>query len=663
MDNIDNNILIDKQIRNNLPYTWSPFFSRFGKLTNIQRFTIPLILNGSNVVISSPKATGKTEAVLAPVLERQIKNPSDTLSIIYISPTRALVNDIYTRMKPAFDYLGVRLSRRTGDNPEFKRDRITPFLITTPESLDSLISRYPPLFKTVEAIIIDEVHLLHNSYRGDQLCILLRRLKRITYTQPNMYVMSATICDPQSIGKKFIEGDFRVAIKKTSLSIDYYLVKGSNFIQKLEKEVRLRNLKKLLFFSNSRFEAEKTAKILSTLSFGRNIWVHHGSMSRREREDTEKLFNKTKTGVCVATSTLEYGIDIGNIDAVVLITPPPDAASLLQRLGRGNRRKENYILAYGIYLDEIQKIIFEQLFKDAQNEKHISLYHPFDMSIICQQIFSYLHQKVRVGTSEDTLKRLFKGIVDSDDIVKILRVLIDKKLIKIGKSELLYPGEKIGNAIVYGSIHSNIPDRKEFEVYNIATGKMIGRVENPFPTFTLGGRDWVVASCESKRVWVKHVGRGNEAKNVFLGRRHGFWDFKFGSRMKKKIFPNISDNEIPYMISDSYFHIYHFAGPIYSFIWIYALKEKINIEDVGDIIFVSESMDIIPSYNDIENAVKNTYSVLTNFMNIGRYYGLLPQELREKQVLSFLRIDEFSDWLSNIKLVNAKDISFNPLPN
>ncbi|MCK4255548.1 DEAD/DEAH box helicase, partial [candidate division WOR-3 bacterium] len=107
MDNIDNNILIDKQIRNNLPYTWSPFFSRFGKLTNIQRFTIPLILNGSNVVISSPKATGKTEAVLAPVLERQIKNPSDTLSIIYISPTRALVNDIYTRMKPAFDYLGV----------------------------------------------------------------------------------------------------------------------------------------------------------------------------------------------------------------------------------------------------------------------------------------------------------------------------------------------------------------------------------------------------------------------------------------------------------------------------------------------------------------------------------------------------------------------------
>jgi ATP-dependent Lhr-like helicase len=644
----------DKKIRKGLPHTWIPFFGSFGKLKNIQRLTIPFILEGENVVISSPKATGKTEAVLAPVIERWLENPKKSLSVIYISPTRALVNDIYKRVKPAFDYLDIPLSRRTGDHPEFRRERITPFLITTPESLDSLISRYPAVFKEVDAVIIDEVHLLHNSYRGDQLRILLNRLKKIVKEKPNIYVMSATISDPQSIGRNFIEEEFKIAIEREPIIVEYYLLKGTNFIEEIQKEAQRRNLKKLLFFVNSRYEAEETAKMLSIPPFGRNVWVHHGSMSRREREEVESLINKAKIGVCVATSTLEFGIDIGDIDAIVLITPPRDAASLLQRLGRGNRSRENYVLAYGIYLDEIQKIIFEQLFEDAENEDYLSLSHTFDLSVVCQQAFSYLYQKRRVGTSIDALERLFCGIVSCDDIEKITGALLDKRLIKMGKSRLLYPGEGIGNAIIYGGIHSNIPDKKEFEVYDVTTGRMIGKVENPFPSFTLSGRDWMVVSWESGRVWVRHQDRKGGAKNVFTGRRYGFWDYRFGIRLKKRLLPQINEHEIPYIRRGNYLHIFHFTGPIYSFIWSYALREKKRIADVGDIFFVSEDTEIIPQKIDIENAARETSTVVTHYMNLGRYFGLLPKELRENQVLSSLKIDEFADWLSRIKIVKAE---------
>ncbi|OYD15753.1 hypothetical protein CH333_04945 [candidate division WOR-3 bacterium JGI_Cruoil_03_44_89] len=650
------NIKADDKIRKALRRTWVPFFGSFGKLKDIQRLAIPLILGGEDVVISSPKATGKTEAVLAPVVERWLENPKRVLSVIYISPTRALVNDIYRRVRLAFNHLDIHISRRTGDHPEFRKGRITPFLITTPESLDSLISRYPATFREVDAVIVDEVHLLDNSYRGDQLRILLRRLKKIAQERPNIYVMSATIGEPQGIGGNFIEGKFRVAIKREPIVIEYHLLKESSFVGEIWGEAKRRNLKKLLFFVNSRYEAEEMAKTLSVPPFRGNVWVHHGSMSRREREEVENLVNKAKLGVCVATSTLEFGIDIGDIDAVVLIAPPRDAASLLQRLGRGNRMRENYVLAYGVYLDEIQKIIFEQLFQDAQKEDYLSSPHTFDLSVVCQQTFSYLYQKRRIGTSTGALKRLFRGIVGDDDVDKITGALLDKRLITTGRSGFLYPGEGIGGAIIYGGIHSNIPGKREFDVYDVATGRRVGEVENPFPSFTLGGRDWAVVSREPDRVWVRYQKRESKARNVFTGGRYGFWDFRFGMRLKKRLFPHINEYEIPYRRCDNYLHIFHFTGPIYSFIWTYALREKNKIEDVGDIFFVSETTEIIPQRKDIENAARETSSVVTHYMNLGRYFGLLPRELRESHVLSALKIDEFADWLSGIRLVKVETV-------
>ena len=648
--------IIDERIKKSLSFTWTPFFSHFGKLTDIQREVIPAVLNGENLVVCSPKATGKTEAVLAPLVERWLKTQKESLSVVYISPTRALVNDVCKRVKPPFDYLNIPLSRRTGDHPEFTKERITPFLITTPESLDSLLCRCPAVFKDVKGIVIDEAHLLYNSYRGDQLRILLRRLKRIA-DKPELYLMSATINDPEGIGKNFIEDDYKTAFLGSPLKIEYYLIQGDKFTEEIGEEIRKKGLKKMLFFVNSRYEAEKMARILSPLS--RNLWVHHGSMSKKEREEVELAINRAKSCICVATSTLEFGIDVGDIDAVILISPPSDTASLLQRLGRGNRRKESYILAYGIYYDDMQRIIFEQLFEDEKNRDYPSLSHEFDLSVIYQQIISYVTQKARVGTSVETIKGLFEGIVSPEDIGKIIITLLDKGFLLTGKSELLSSGPGIKNAILYGSIHSNIPDRGEFEVWDISTSRMIGKVENPFPCFSLCGHNWMVVSSEGNKVWVKSIQKGGGG-NVFRGRNIPPWDFRFGMRLKKRFFPELEEYEIPYIQKDNYFYILHFVGSLYSFIWTYTLKEKKKIEDTRDILFVSESLDIIPEREEIFDAVRETAHLISQQLSFGRYFNLLPKELKEKQVLSSLKIDGFTEWLSRIQFcpVGEREICF-----
>ncbi|MCD5383380.1 DEAD/DEAH box helicase [candidate division WOR-3 bacterium] len=644
------NKTIDNQIKKELPLTWTPFFSHFGKLTEIQRKTIPEVLKGENLVISSPKATGKTEAVLAPVVERWLSSQATSLSVIYISPTRALVNDVYRRIKPAYDYLDIPLSRRTGDHPEFRGDKITPFLITTPESLDSLICRYPVRFKNISAVVVDEVHLLYNSFRGDQLRMLIRRIKRIA-NNPPLYLMSATITDPETLGEDFIEGEFKTALVMEPLTIEYQLIKEQDFLERLGKEIKKRGLRKLLFFVNSRQEAEEMIRPLSLLS--RNLWVHHGSMSKKEREEVELAMHRAKSGICVATSTLEFGIDIGDIDAVVLFSPPSDAASLLQRVGRGNRRMGNYILAYGIYLDEIQKIIFEQLFEDAKNRDYLSVRQRFDISVSCQQMFSYIYQKARVGTSISAITNLFQGLMEPEDTEKITKVLLDKELLSVGKSQLLFPGNKIKNSILYGSIHSNIPDTREVEVYDVASSLMIGKVQNPFPCFSLSGRRWLIVSSEANRIWVKHLSGGGDGQNVFKGKRHHRWDFQFGMRVKERFFPELGPSDLPYIKRDNYFHIFHFTGFLYGFIWIQALREKIKIEDVRDIVFISEGLDIIPEREDILNTIRETRHLLTNYMNLGKYFYLLPGELQEKQVISSLRTDQFLEWLSKVKFVSV----------
>src|SRR5215210_1481808 len=178
--------------------TWRGFrthlalLARFGHLTEVQARALAPLLAGRNCVLSAPTASGKTEAALAPMLERDLRQRSKEnsrrtvkhtkttrLRVLYVVPTRALSRDMARRLDGPLRKLAISMAVKTGDEPALNWLRPPEFLITTPESLDSLLANRPRLLCDVRAVVLDELHLYDDTPRGDQLRILLNRLRRI----------------------------------------------------------------------------------------------------------------------------------------------------------------------------------------------------------------------------------------------------------------------------------------------------------------------------------------------------------------------------------------------------------------------------------------------------------------------------------------------------
>ena len=154
------------------------FFGEFTSLNPVQEKTIPLLLDGRNIVVSAGTGTGKTEAVLAPLVSRHLDYAlsNDCLTWLYITPTKALVNDIRRRIEPALSQLHVSVGIRHGDRDETYRSKSQHFLITTPESLDVLLTRGEKTLQSVRTVILDETHMLYNTQRGLQAALLISRV-------------------------------------------------------------------------------------------------------------------------------------------------------------------------------------------------------------------------------------------------------------------------------------------------------------------------------------------------------------------------------------------------------------------------------------------------------------------------------------------------------
>lgn len=486
-----------KELKKKLKQTWATFFSRYGKLLPIQLKTIPIVLKRKDAIIVSSTASGKTEAVIAPLVERLLNENWNGLSILYICPTRALVNDIYYRLKEQLDELHISLSLKTGDKPYFNPNKLPDFLITTPESLDSLICRHPSSLKNLKAIILDEIHLIDNTYRGDQLRLLLRRLEHITETEFNIYALSATIADPENVGSRYLK-DFEVITASGKREIKYTLVKSLRDVFGSAREERL---KKLLIFCNKRAAVENVAKECEKLWDSNRVAVHHGSLSKKIREEAESFMKGAQYGVCVATMTLEIGIDIGDIDAVVLAEIPWSVSSLLQRIGRGNRQAQK-CRVFAISKSEKEKTLLTKMFKVAiegsiEHVKYIS-----DLSVTVQQIFSSLYANSS-GLENDYFLEFFYEFCSESDLKNILNHLKTKGWIErrynkwYATTKLMDLGEK-------GVIHSNIPSTEASKVINIGSKQTIGDVQYPIDDiFVLAGRTWKIVSVLGDKIYVR----------------------------------------------------------------------------------------------------------------------------------------------------------------
>lgn len=321
-----------------------------------QASAMPEIVRGRNVLFAAPTASGKTEAAVAPLYQRHVSFQRGALSTVYVAPTKALVNDLYERL---VTYLGIKqpgtIARYTGDRHEYSRAEGAFCVVVTPEALDSLQLRHPELLHSVRSVVVDEIHLLHGQARGQQLRHVISRIRSAAKPprsqQDNFQIvgMTATLDDMPGVASLWLGEDAKILSQGTPREIDLELVdigmdepghadraKARQLARWLEKA----GAEKVLVFTNSRNGAHAMAAHLHQELAGTRwpVHLHFGALPATQRERVEEQMRTDRFGVCVATSTLEIGIDIGDIDAVVLAEMPRSVSGFLQRIGRGNRR-------------------------------------------------------------------------------------------------------------------------------------------------------------------------------------------------------------------------------------------------------------------------------------------------------------------------------------
>lgn len=377
------------------------FYGGFNELREAQEAAIAPLLSGQNVILTSGTGSGKTEAVMAPLVSKHWRDAvrDDCLFLLYIAPTKALVNDLEKRLHPPLATLNLRVGVRHGDRDDLRNGPTPHVLITTPESLDVMLFRKDSALQSVRVVVIDEVHLLYNTQRGLQLSILLRRLRRRLSHDLQCAALSATVGNLSHIRDFMLgtEADAKMLAFSAARAIDAqirHIDSPHQFLSLVRKMTEGRPTK-LLVFVNSRRECERLAGILQDdESLRHSVFAHYSSLSPEVRLETERKYTAMRTAICVATSTLELGIDIGDIDAVLLWGVPSGVDSFLQRIGRGNRRsnKTNVVCLVPDNSDSValDALRFAVLL-DAATKGELPIYEPFELfGAVGQQCLSII---------------------------------------------------------------------------------------------------------------------------------------------------------------------------------------------------------------------------------------------------------------------------------
>lgn len=318
---------------------------------------MPDILRGRSVLFASPTASGKTEAAVTPLFQRHLTFRRRFLSTVYVAPTKALVNDLHHRL---LSVLGQghpgAVARYTGDRHELGSAEGRFCVLVTPEALDSLHLRRARALERVRAVVVDEIHLMHGSPRGQQLRHVIDRIRRTSRTPSDqrdapfqLVGMTATLEDMEEVARIWLGDGARLHRHGRAREIRHQWLPHepipgeedrSGQAAALARWIRKAGLCKHLVFANSRDAAHRLSYHLHRqLQDSRwPVHLHFGALKAAHREKVEESMRSDRFGICVATSTLELGIDIGDVDAILLADLPLSVTSFLQRIGRGNRR-------------------------------------------------------------------------------------------------------------------------------------------------------------------------------------------------------------------------------------------------------------------------------------------------------------------------------------
>lgn len=321
---------------------------KWSSLRPVQEEAGAALLDGCNAVVLAPTAGGKTEASMFPTLSLLVSDPPEGVGAIYVAPIKALLNNQAERLGDYTQMVGMDRfvwhgDVVSGDRKKFLREP-TELLMTTPESLEvMLVSRSVnerTLFSDLRVVVIDEVHAMAGTDRGAHLMSVIERLAAVSRHDVQRVGLSATVGNPDAIlrwlqGTSAREGRV-VDPPREPARRQLKILKHDDLREIADDAAKVAKGCQSLFFCQSRATTEAVAERMR--SGGTEVFVHHSAVSKEERLLAEERFHGDADACIVCTSTLELGIDVGDLDKVLQAEAPDTVGSFLQRMGRTGRR-------------------------------------------------------------------------------------------------------------------------------------------------------------------------------------------------------------------------------------------------------------------------------------------------------------------------------------
>lgn len=552
-------LLLDERIQQ---FLWAEGWE---SLREAQEQAIPLILEGQrDVIVAAATAAGKTEAAFLPALTKILSSDEQAL-IVYISPLKALINDQFGRLDRLCERLGVPVWPWHGDISSTSKARFLAkrhgVLLITPESLEALLcnrgTSVAGIFQGTAFFVVDELHAFIGSERGKQLQSLMHRIDAAVGRKTPRIGLSATLGD-MNLAKQFLRpvgADAVALVESRSSGAELkVLVKGYEepAAVKLDDEEHqpepstpgliaahlfkvLRGSNNLVF-PNSRREVERYTHLLNAMCTRQKVpnefWPHHGSLSKEIRAETEAaLKQKEVPASAICTNTLELGIDIGAVKSVAQIGPPPQVASLRQRLGRSGRRKGEPAILRGYCIedeaDPRSSVASLLRLETVQMTAMISLltkgwFEPprtagVHLSTLVQQMLSVIAQLggATIGQLYSLLcgsSGPFQGL-NQQEFMELVRHLGQQDFLVQESSGLLLHGTKGEKFVNHYSFYAAFASDEEFRI--VSGGRLLGTLPvsqllTPGQRILFAGKTWAVESVdeEQKTIYVTRAKGG-----------------------------------------------------------------------------------------------------------------------------------------------------------
>jgi ATP-dependent Lhr-like helicase len=520
----------------------------FSSPTEPQEKTIPKILEGKNVLLISPTATGKTEAAVLPVFNMLLLTPERPpgIKILYITPLRALNRDMLERLQWWCNNLDIKLSVRHGDTETRERSRQArsppDMLITTPETLQAIMPGWlmRQHLAQVRWVIVDEVHEMADSKRGSQLSLALERLRWITGKDFQVIGLSATIGSPEKVAQ-FLVGNgrpieiVRVPVARMmKLQIlfpqpaqeDFEL--ASALFTHPEVAARLKVIREfiekhrsVLLFTNTRAISEVLASRFKVWDIDFPVSIHHGSLAKPSRIAAEKGLKEGDLKGLVCTSSLELGIDVGRIDMVIQYMSPRQVTRLIQRVGRSGHRIGRIAKGLIITMDSDDTLEAMAIARRAYREELEPVaIPPKPYDALAHQIIGLLMKKKRWYFYEifDLFKKAYPyADLTLEDIQKVLTYMHSRfpRLAWVSFEDMIAIKPRRTKALYeyyFGNL-SMIPDEKQYLVVDQSSDAAVGVLDEAFMAeygkpgvkFIIRGSPWRIVNVYADKVYVKAV--------------------------------------------------------------------------------------------------------------------------------------------------------------